>query len=126
MGVSSFLDRYFCISARGSTISTEIRAGVASFLTLSYVILVNPQMMSQCGIPATDVVIGTCLASAIGTLMCGIIGNLPFGLAPGMGLSAYVTYGLVLGDVMSVQYALTACLIAGVLQGVFAVTGVSR
>jgi AGZA family xanthine/uracil permease-like MFS transporter len=88
MSVSASLDSFFKITERGSTIATEVRAGVASFLTISYVILVNPQILSQCGIPSRDVVIGTCLASAVGTILTGVVGNLPFGLAPGMGLSA--------------------------------------
>ena len=126
MTVSSSLDAHFLITSRSSTIPTEIRAGVSSFLTMSYVLLVNPQILSLAGIPSGDVVVGTCVSSAVGCLVCGIFGNLPFGLAPGMGLSAYITYGLVLSNSLSSRQALTACLVAGVLQGVFAVTGVSR
>ena len=99
-----FLDKFFKITERGSTVSTEVRAGVASFLTISYVILVNPQLLSLAGVPASSCVVATCLSSALGCFLCGVVGNLPFGLAPGMGLSAYLVYGLVLGGVMSVKH----------------------
>ncbi|GMI43016.1 hypothetical protein TrCOL_g3865 [Triparma columacea] len=120
------LDKFFCITARGSTIGTEIRAGVASFLTVSYVILVNPQILSLTSIPSSDSVFATCLSSAVGSILCGLIGNLPFALAPGMGLSAYLVYGLVLGDVLTLREALTSVLVSGFLQIAFAVTGVSK
>ena len=82
--------------------------------------------MSQAGIPSSDVVVATALSSALGTLAVGLLGNLPFGLAPGMGLSAYLVYGLVLADVLSVAEALTSCFAAGVLLGLFAISGVSK
>ncbi|GMH47571.1 hypothetical protein TrRE_jg12044 [Triparma retinervis] len=124
--MQDFLDNYFEITARGSSIGTEVRAGIASFLTVSYVILVNPQILSLTSVPSTDSVFATCLSSAVGSILCGVVGNLPFALAPGMGLSAYLVYGLVLGDVLTLPEALTSVLISGVLQIVFAITGVSK
>ena len=92
----------------------------------SYVILVNPQILSLTSIPSSDSVFATCLSSAVGSILCGLIGNLPFALAPGMGLSAYLVYGLVLGDVLTLREALTSVLVSGFLQIAFAVTGVSK
>lgn len=126
MSFSRTLDDYFEISKRGSNVQTEIRAGITSFLTIAYILLVNPQIMSQAGVPSSDIVVATALSSAIGTLLVGVVGNLPFGLAPGMGLSAYLVYGLVLGNVLTVKEALTSCLVAGLLLGAFAVSGVSK
>ncbi|GMH79623.1 hypothetical protein TrST_g7884 [Triparma strigata] len=124
--MEAFLDGYFKISERGSTIPTEIRAGVSSFLTMSYVILVNPQMMSLTGLPSSSSVLSTCLSSSLASLLVGLIGNLPFGLAPGMGLTAYLVYGLVLADVMTLKMSMTACFISGIFMAIFAITGVSR
>ncbi|CAM9785710.1 unnamed protein product [Chrysoparadoxa australica] len=120
------ISSYFKIEERGSTIGTEIRAGVAAFLTMSYNLLVNPQLMSQAGVPAQDVVVATAAASACASLAVGILGNLPFGMAPGMGLSAYLVFGLVLsGNITRVQ-ALTSCLISGALLLLVTLTGVSK
>eukprot|EP01035_Chromulina_nebulosa_P017709 gene17709-23301_t len=93
---------------------------------MSYILLVNPQLISKLGIPATDVVISTALSSAISCFITGIFGNLPFGLAPGMGLSAYLTYGLVLGDGLTIKEAFTSCFIAGIILTIFSVLGISQ
>mmetsp|Transcript_7505 Transcript_7505/g.14671 ORF Transcript_7505/g.14671 Transcript_7505/m.14671 type:complete len:493 (+) Transcript_7505:214-1692(+) len=89
------IDNFFKITERGSSISTEIRAGVTSFLTLSYLLLVNPKVMGDAGIPPEDVVTGTCISCCLSTIVVGLFGNLPFVMAPGLGLSAFFTYGLV-------------------------------
>eukprot|EP00283_Hemiselmis_rufescens_P016120 CAMPEP_0173440894 /NCGR_PEP_ID=MMETSP1357-20121228/23664_1 /TAXON_ID=77926 /ORGANISM="Hemiselmis rufescens, Strain PCC563" /LENGTH=494 /DNA_ID=CAMNT_0014406431 /DNA_START=71 /DNA_END=1555 /DNA_ORIENTATION=- len=89
------IDDYFKITERGSSISTEIRAGLTSFLTLSYLLLVNPKVMGEAGIPKEDVVTGTCISCCLSTIIVGLFGNLPFVMAPGLGLSAFFTYGLV-------------------------------
>lgn len=116
---------YFKLEERGSTIEQEIRAGTSCFLTMSYILLVNPQLLSKLGVPATDIVVSTAIAAGFGSLICGLFGNLPFGLAPGVGLSAYLTYGLVLGDGLSVKQAFTSCFVAGVILLVLTVTGVA-
>ena len=111
------LDNFFRISERNSTVGTEIRAGLSSFLTLSYLLLVNPQVMGAAGIPQADVVTATCISCAVPTLIVGIFGNLPFVMAPGLGLSAYFTYGLVLtAPGMTWQQALACVFIAGAIM----------
>ena len=122
---ASSINAYFKLEERGSSIDQEIRAGTSCFLTMSYILLVNPQLLSKLGVPATDIVVSTAIAAGFGSLICGLFGNLPFGLAPGVGLSAYLTYGLVLGDGLSVKQAFTSCFVAGVILLVLTVTGVA-
>ena len=123
----SLLDRYFKLSDRGTTIGKEIRAGTASFLTISYILLVNPAILGQpnTDIPTEDVVFGTAIGSIVGSLLCGILANLPFTMAPGLGLSAYFSYGLVQGDGLPWQGALTCCTIAGCVMLALALTNLS-
>ena len=109
------LDRYFRISARGSSVSTELRAGLVTFLTMAYILLVNPQILAQAGMPVADVTAATALGAAFATLLMGLYANFPFALAPGMGLNAYFTYGVVLGMGVSWQVALTAVFVEGLI-----------
>lgn len=92
--IGKYLDEYFEISKRGSTIMTEIRGGTVGFLTLAYIVLLNPQVLNVSGIPYEYAASSTCLASCIATLICGIFGNIPVGCGPGVGLSAYFSYGM--------------------------------
>ncbi|MCV6609249.1 MAG: NCS2 family permease [Amphritea sp.] len=118
------LNQYFKISERGSDISTEIRAGFTTFLTMSYILFVNPQILSLAGMPANDVAIATALAAAVATLIMGIFANFPFALAPGMGLNAYFTFGVVKGMGVDWQIALVAVFIEGLIFMALAMTGV--
>jgi len=120
------IDTYFHISARGTTIGTEIRAGTASFLTLSYLLLVNPQLLSQAGVHPQDAVFATALSASTSCFIIGFGGNLPFGCAPGLGLSAYLVYGLVQADLCSLADALTACFWSGWLVLLVTLTGISQ
>ena len=95
---SSTLTKLFPIlDNKGVNIKKEIMAGLTTFLTMAYIIAVNPNILSQSGMPAGALVTGTCLAAAVGCFIMGIIANLPFALASGMGLNAYFTYTVVLG-----------------------------
>ena len=125
---AGLLDRWFKLSERGSTVSKEFRAGTASFLTISYILLVNPAILGapNTDIPTDDVVFGTAVGSIIGSLVCGLLANLPFTMAPGLGLSAYFSYGLVQGEGLPWQGALTCCTIAGTVMLVLAVTNLSN
>lgn len=114
------MDRYFQISERGSSFATEFRAGTVTFLTMCYILLVNPQILSQAGLLGSDVVVATAAASAFGSAVCGIGANMPFGLAPGLGLSAYFAYGMVQVTGMSWEEALTACAVSGALSALLA------
>ena len=114
-GFGNALDRYFQISERGSTIATEVRAGVTTFLTMGYILFINPQILSLAGMPEADVAIATALGAAIATIIMGVYANYPFVLAPGMGLNAYFTFGVVQGLGISWQVALTAVFVEGLI-----------
>ena len=117
------LERFFGLKEAGSTVATEFRAGATTFLTLSYILFVNPQILSQAGLPREDVVVATAIASATATLLMGLWANLPFALAPGMGLNAYFTFGVVGAMGVDWRIALAAVFIEGILFLVLAVTG---
>src|SRR5262245_15586769 len=93
--ISNALERLFKLSENKTTIRIEIAAGVTTFLTMAYIIFVNPQILSEAGVPYSGALFATCLSAAIGSLMMGLIANYPFALAPGMGLNAYFTYTVV-------------------------------
>ncbi|MGB5478319.1 MAG: NCS2 family permease [Thermoanaerobaculia bacterium] len=117
------LERIFGLREAGSTVGTELRAGATTFLTLSYILFVNPQILSQAGLPREDVVVATAIASATATLLMGLWANLPIALAPGMGLNAYFTFGVVGAMGVDWRIALAAVFIEGVLFLILAVTG---
>jgi AGZA family xanthine/uracil permease-like MFS transporter len=119
----ALVERLFSLQERGTTVGTEVRAGIVTFLTMSYILFVNPQILAQAGMPAQDVAVATALAAAAATLAMGLLANLPFALAPGMGLNAYFTFGVVLGLGVSWQIALTAVFVEGILFLILAVTG---
>ena len=106
---------YFELEKHGTTVRTEIRAGIATFLTMAYILLVNPQILSQAGMPGGDVAAASAIASAIACFLMGLVAKYPFALAPGMGLNAYFTFGIVLGLDISWQTALAAVFLEGVL-----------
>ena len=116
--------RHLRLEERGTTVATEVRAGFTTFLTMAYILFVNPQILSLTGMPAADVAVATALAAALATLMMGLFANFPFALAPGMGLNAYFTFGVVQGMGVDWPVALTAVLIEGVLFMALAMTGV--
>ncbi|MCC3868389.1 NCS2 family permease [Terrisporobacter mayombei] len=100
---------------QGVDMKKEIMAGVTTFLTMAYIIAVNPSILSEAGMPAGALVTGTCLAAAIGCFLMGIIANLPFALASGMGLNAYFAYTVVLGMGVSWEVALAAVFVEGII-----------
>lgn len=118
------LERLFHLKERGTRVGVEVRAGVVTFLTMAYILFVNPQILAESGMPASDVVLATALASALATLVMGFYANFPFALAPGMGLNAYFTFGVVMGLGVSWQLALAAVFIEGVLFLVLSLSGV--
>lgn len=109
------LDKLFRLKDHGTTWKREVRAGLATFLTLSYILFVHPQILGDAGMPADDVLAATALASALACLVMGFWANLPFALAPGMGLNAYFTYSVVAGMGVSWQVALAAVFAEGLL-----------
>ena len=116
------MDRYFGIAAQGSTIRIELMAGLTTFLTMAYILFVNPLILGEAGLDKGAVFVATCLASAFGTALMGLYANYPIALAPGMGLNAYFTYGVVLGMHQPWQVALGAVFLSGILFLVLSVT----
>lgn len=109
------LDSLFKLSENGTNVRTEIIAGATTFLTMAYIVFVNPSILSITGMDAGAVLVATCLAAAIGTAIMGLYANYPFALAPGMGLNAYFTFGVVQGMGFTWQVALGAVFVSGVL-----------
>lgn len=119
------LKKLFGFDSSQTTVKTEILAGVTTFLTMSYILAVNPSMFSQLeGMPGGAVFTSTALAAIIGCLAMAFVGKLPFGLAPGMGLNAFFVYSVCLGMGYSWQFALTAVLIEGLIFIVLTLTNV--
>ncbi|MGQ7248949.1 NCS2 family permease [Halomonas sp. V046] len=110
----SWLDRYFKLSDHQTNIKTEVIAGVTTFLTMAYIIFVNPSILSEAGMDYGAVFVATCLAAAVGCLIMGLWANYPIALAPGMGLNAFFTYGVVLGMGYTWEAALGAVFLSGV------------
>jgi adenine/guanine/hypoxanthine permease len=108
-----FLEQYFKLSAHGTDVRTEVLAGITTFLTMAYIIFVNPSILGDAGMPKDSVFVATCVAAAVGTLIMGLYANFPIGLAPGMGLNAYFAYGVVAGMGFPWQAALGAVFISG-------------
>ena len=119
------LQKLFGFDPKQTTIRTEVLAGITTFLTMSYILAVNPAMFSLLdGMPAGAVFTSTALAAIVGTLVMAFWGKLPFGLAPGMGLNAFFVYTICIGMGYSWQFALTAVLIEGVLFIIMTLTNI--
>ncbi|WP_168382974.1 NCS2 family permease [Acinetobacter indicus] len=109
------LERLFKLSENKTSFRTEVLAGVTTFLTMCYIIIVNPMILSETGMDHGAVFVATCLAAAIGCLVMGLIANYPIALAPGMGLNAYFTYSVCLGMGVPWQTALAAVFVSGLV-----------
>ncbi|WP_323125219.1 NCS2 family permease [Pseudidiomarina terrestris] len=109
------LEKLFQIKAQGSSVKAEVIGGITTFLTMAYIIFVNPSILSQAGMDYGAVFVATCLAAAMGCLIMGLWANYPVALAPGMGLNAFFTYSVVLGMGYEWQAALGAVFFSGIL-----------
>lgn len=118
------LKKLFGFDPAKTTVKTEIIAGITTFLTMSYILAVNPSMFSDLSMPGGAVFTSTALAAVIGCLAMAFIGKLPFGLAPGMGLNAFFVYSVCLGMGYPWQFALTAVLIEGLIFIILTITNV--
>lgn len=103
------------LGQKNVNLRTEILAGLTTFLTMAYIIAINPSILSETGMDAGALVTGTCLAAALGCFLMGFIANLPFGLASGMGLNAFFAYSVVLAYDIPWQVALTAVFVEGIV-----------
>src|SRR6266568_3704028 len=109
------LDRYFGLRESGSDVRTEFIAGVTTFLTMVYIVFVNPQILGNAGMDKGAVFVATCIAAAVSTLVMALYANYPIALAPGMGLNAFFAFTVVLGHKYTWQQALAAVFCSGVL-----------
>ena len=124
--MKSVLENFFSVSENQTSIEKEILAGVTTFITMAYIIFVNPQMMAQAGMDYGAIFVGTCLAAAVACLFMGLFANWPVGLAPGMGLNAFFTYTVVGEMGYSWEVALGAVFIAGILFFIMSITPLRR
>ena len=118
------MEKFFKIKERGSTVGTEIMAGVITFMTMAYILAVNPSVLSASGMDSTAVTLATCLASFVGTMCMGLLANLPFALSAGMGVNAFFAYTVCGSMGYSWQVALFAVFIEGIIFIVLSVTNV--
>ena len=117
------LERYFRLKENQTTVRAEFLGGLTTFITMAYIVVVNPQILSKTGMPVDGVVFATCIASAVATLVMGLYANYPIALAPGMSLNAYFTYSVCLGMHVPWQTALGVIFFSGVF---FLILTVSR
>ena len=109
------LERLFRLSEHGTTVRTEVLAGVTTFLTMVYIVVVNPAIMGDAGMPVGAVAVATCLAAGFGCVLMGLVSNYPLALAPGMGLNAYFTYTVVKGMGVPWETALGCVFLSGLV-----------
>ncbi|GKZ07913.1 hypothetical protein ANS015_27960 [Paraclostridium bifermentans] len=109
------MEKYFKLKENNTTIKTEILAGITTFMTMAYILIVNPSILSAAGMDYGAVFTATALSAVIATLMMGLYAKLPFALAPGMGLNAFFAYTIVIGMGYSYQFALTAVFLEGLI-----------
>src|SRR6202045_2053177 len=121
---TSFIHRYFRLAENQTTAKQELLGGLTTFVTMAYIVVVNPQILAQAGMPADGVVFATCLSAAVATLVMGLYANYPIALAPGMSLNAYFTYSVCLAMHVPWRTALAVVFFSGVLFLVLTVTKV--
>ena len=122
--MSTFLEKFFKLKEHKTNVKTEILAGFTTFMTMAYILVVNPDILSKTGMDKGAVFTTTAIAAFVGTVIMGLYANYPFALAPGMGLNAYFAYTIVLGRGYSWQFALTAVLLEGIIFIILTMTNV--
>ena len=120
------LERYFEFKALGADWRTEILAGFTTFMTMAYIVFVNPSILQETGMPVAATTAATCLSAAAGSLLMGGFARYPIALAPGMGLNAYFTYVVVKGMGIPWQAALGAVFLSGVAFFLLTMVGVRQ
>lgn len=120
------LERYFEFYRLGADWRTEILAGLTTFMTMAYIIFVNPGILAEAGMPFTGVLAATCISAAIGSILMGALARYPIALAPGMGLNAYFTYSVVKGMGIPWPVALGAVFVSGILFLLLTAAGIRR
>ena len=120
------LERYFSLSERATSAQTEVLAGFTTFLTMAYIVLVNPAILGQAGMPIAAVAAATCFAAAFGSILMGLVANTPLALAPGMGLNAYFSFTVVQQMGVPWPIALGCVFISGICFLILTLTGVRQ
>ena len=115
----------FDLEGLGTDRETEVRAGITTFLTMAYIIVVNPAILSVAGVPISGILFATVVVSAISCILMGLYADLPFALAPGMGLNAFVAYTLIIGEGVSWQTAMGAVIVSGVIFMLLSLPGIN-
>src|SRR3954467_4715010 len=119
----SALGARFAFAERGTTLRIEVLGGVATFLTMSYIVFVNPAILSAAGLPFDGVTVATALAAALFTLAMGLLTNLPFALAPGLGLNAVVAFDIILARKVPWPVGMACVVVEGLLAVVLVLAG---
>ena len=120
------MNTFFKLKENKTTVSTEIMAGVTTFFAMSYILFVNPSILSETGMPFQAVFLATIIASIIGTLIMGLFANVPYAQAPGMGLNAFFTFTVVFGMGYTWQQALAMVFICGLINILITVTKIRK
>ena len=120
------MEKFFKLKEHGTNVSTEVIAGFTTFFAMSYIIFVNPSMLSQTGVPWGAVFLATIIAAAVGTLVMALFANVPYAQAPGMGLNAFFTYTVVFGLGFSWQQALAMVFLCGLINILITVTKIRK
>lgn len=120
------IDGFFKLKTQGTSVRTEVLAGFTTFLTMAYIVIVNPAILGQAGMPVAAVAAATCLAAGLGSILMGLIANYPIALAPGMGLNAYFTFTVVKGMGLPWETALGCVFLSGVAFLVLTVAGIRQ
>lgn len=120
------MEKYFKLKENGTNVRTEIVAGFTTFFAMAYIIMVNPSILSQSGMPWGGVFLATIISSTIGTLFMGLVANVPYALAPGMGLNAFFTFTVVLQLGFTWQEALAMVFICGIINVLITVTRIRK
>ena len=118
------MNRLFCLAENHTTVRRELLAGLTTFMTMAYVVVVNPRILSEAGMPIEGVLFATCISAALSTLVMGLWANYPIALAPGMSLNAYFTYSIVIGRGIPWQTVLGVVFLSGVVFFILTLTNV--
>ena len=124
--MTATLERFFQLAKHGTTVRIEMLAGVTTFLTMAYIVVVNPIILGNAGMPVAAVAAATCLAAGLGSILMGVLSNYPLAVAPGMGLNAYFTYTVVKGMGVPWETALGCVFLSGLIFLVLTIVGLRQ
>src|SRR6202451_1096100 len=120
------MDRLFGLQSHRTSVRTEVLAGFTPFITMAYIVVVNPLVLGDAGMPVAGVAVATCVAAGFGSILMGLVSNYPLGVAPGMRLDAYSTYTVVKGMGIPWQTALGCVFLSGCAFALLTAAGVRK